>query len=109
MSPNSHPPGGDRRFPYFLTGPASRVARLSTSPEIPMCLSGSPRGTERAGPGGSGGWTGPIGVRSPTMVLVLDNFDSFVWNIVHAAARAAPEARLEVLRSDRIDAAGALE
>lgn len=37
----------------------------------------------------------------------MDNFDSFTWNVVHAAARAAPGVRLEVVRADRIDAAGA--
>ncbi|MGD9688895.1 MAG: aminodeoxychorismate/anthranilate synthase component II [Phycisphaerales bacterium] len=36
------------------------------------------------------------------MVLVLDNFDSFSWNIVHVAAVAAPELQCRVVRSDRI-------
>lgn len=41
-------------------------------------------------------------LRSRRMVLVLDNLDSFVWNIVHVAGEAAPGMRLEVVRSDRI-------
>jgi len=41
------------------------------------------------------------------VVLLVDNFDSFTWNVVHAAARVAPGVRLEVVRADAIDAAGA--
>lgn len=41
------------------------------------------------------------------MILVLDNFDSFTWNIVHAVAAVAPGAEVRVVRSDRINARGA--
>ncbi len=38
------------------------------------------------------------------MILVLDNYDSFTWNLVQAFG--ALGARVEVVRNDRIDVAG---
>ncbi len=35
------------------------------------------------------------------MVLLIDHFDSFTWNIVHVAARCAPGVELRVLRADQ--------
>ncbi|HEU0097386.1 MAG TPA: aminodeoxychorismate/anthranilate synthase component II [Allosphingosinicella sp.] len=40
------------------------------------------------------------------MILVLDNYDSFTWNIVHYLRELGAEVRVE--RNDALDAAGAL-
>jgi anthranilate synthase component 2 len=43
---------------------------------------------------------------APVPILVLDNYDSFTWNIVHYLREAGAEVRVE--RNDRITAAEAL-
>ncbi|MCE9620463.1 MAG: aminodeoxychorismate/anthranilate synthase component II [Planctomycetes bacterium] len=41
------------------------------------------------------------------MVLLIDNYDSFTWNLVHRMQEASPGLRVEVVRNDEIDAAKA--
>ncbi len=36
------------------------------------------------------------------MVLLVDNFDSFTWNIVHAATRCVPGVHVNVVRTDQL-------
>jgi anthranilate synthase/aminodeoxychorismate synthase-like glutamine amidotransferase len=37
-------------------------------------------------------------------LLVIDNYDSFTWNLVHAIGQRAPELRVQVVRNDELDA-----
>lgn len=39
------------------------------------------------------------------MLLLLDNYDSFTWNLVHALGALAPGLEIQVHRNDAIDAA----
>ena len=41
------------------------------------------------------------------MLLVIDNYDSFTWNLVQRFCEIDPALRVEVVRNDAIDAAGA--
>ncbi len=41
------------------------------------------------------------------MVLLIDNYDSFTWNLVHRMQEARPGLRVEVVRNDAIDEAAA--
>ena len=41
------------------------------------------------------------------MLLVIDNYDSFTWNLVQRFSEIDPSLRVEVVRNDAIDAAGA--
>ncbi len=41
------------------------------------------------------------------MLLVIDNYDSFTWNLVQRFCEIDPSLRVEVVRNDAIDAAGA--
>ncbi len=41
------------------------------------------------------------------MVLLIDNYDSFTWNLVHRMQEVKPGLRVEVVRNDAIDAARA--
>ena len=38
------------------------------------------------------------------MILVLDNYDSFTWNLVHAIGQQRPGADVRVVRNDELDA-----
>jgi len=38
------------------------------------------------------------------MILVLDNYDSFTWNLVHAIGQQRPGADVRVMRNDELDA-----
>ena len=38
------------------------------------------------------------------MILVLDNYDSFTWNLVHAIGQHRPGAPVRVVRNDEVDA-----
>ncbi len=38
------------------------------------------------------------------MILVLDNYDSFTWNLVHAIGLQRPGADVRVVRNDELDA-----
>ena len=42
------------------------------------------------------------------MLLLIDNYDSFTWNLVQRFGEIDPALRVEVIRNDAIDAAGAL-
>ncbi len=42
------------------------------------------------------------------MLLLIDNYDSFTWNLVQRIGELAPDIRLEVVRNDRITADEAL-
>jgi anthranilate synthase/aminodeoxychorismate synthase-like glutamine amidotransferase len=37
------------------------------------------------------------------MILVLDNYDSFTWNLVHAIGQQRPGADVRVMRNDELD------
>jgi len=37
-------------------------------------------------------------------LLVIDNYDSFTWNLVHAIGQRAPALRVQVVRNDEFDA-----
>ena len=37
------------------------------------------------------------------MILVLDNYDSFTWNLVHAIGQQRPDADVCVMRNDEVD------
>ena len=37
------------------------------------------------------------------MILVLDNYDSFTWNLVHAIGHQRPSADVRVMRNDELD------
>jgi len=41
------------------------------------------------------------------VVLLIDNYDSFTWNLVHRMQEVRPGLRVEVVRNDAIDEAGA--
>ena len=41
------------------------------------------------------------------MLLLIDNYDSFTWNLVQRFAEIAPALPIEVVRNDAIDVAGA--
>ena len=45
------------------------------------------------------------------MILLIDNYDSFTWNLVQCMGVLRPDMHIEVVRNDRIDvdAATALE
>ena len=42
------------------------------------------------------------------MLLLIDNYDSFTWNLVQRFGEIDPSLKVEVIRNDAIDAAGAL-
>jgi anthranilate synthase/aminodeoxychorismate synthase-like glutamine amidotransferase len=39
-----------------------------------------------------------------SMILVLDNYDSFTWNLVHAIGQQRPGTDVRVMRNDELDA-----
>jgi anthranilate/para-aminobenzoate synthase component II len=39
----------------------------------------------------------------PAMILLIDNYDSFTWNLVQRLGEIAPGVPLDVRRNDRID------
>ena len=41
------------------------------------------------------------------MLLLIDNYDSFTWNLVQRFSEIDPSLRIEVVRNDAIDVAGA--
>lgn len=42
------------------------------------------------------------------MILLIDNYDSFTWNLVQCMGVLRPDVRIEVVRNDRIDVDGAI-
>src|SRR5688572_31885429 len=58
------------------------------------------------------GWTEPAfangrdGFKTPAMILVIDNYDSFTWNLVHYLQMMGAE--VEVARNDALSAAQAI-
>ena len=42
------------------------------------------------------------------MLLLIDNYDSFTWNLVQRFGEIDPSLKVDVIRNDAIDAAGAL-
>lgn len=40
------------------------------------------------------------------MILVIDNYDSFTWNLVHGIGELRPSAEVHVIRNDAADAQG---
>lgn len=40
------------------------------------------------------------------MLLLIDNYDSFTWNLVHRLGEVAPELEVRVIRNDAIDVPG---
>ena len=42
------------------------------------------------------------------MLLLIDNYDSFTWNLVQRFGEIDPSLKVEVIRNDAIDAHGAL-
>ncbi len=40
------------------------------------------------------------------MILVIDNYDSFTWNLVQAMSVLRPDDEIRVLRNDEVDVAG---
>lgn len=42
------------------------------------------------------------------MLLLIDNYDSFTWNLVHCIGGLDPSMDVDVVRNDQIDAAGAM-
>ena len=43
----------------------------------------------------------------PHVLLLIDNYDSFTWNLVQRFSEIDPSLRIEVVRNDAIDVAGA--
>lgn len=44
----------------------------------------------------------PPALQSPIDILLIDNFDSFTWNLYQSICLIAPEANLVVIRNDAI-------
>ena len=44
----------------------------------------------------------PVSQSSAVQVLVIDNYDSFTWNLVHLVHQVCPEAEVRVERNDAI-------
>jgi anthranilate synthase/indole-3-glycerol phosphate synthase/phosphoribosylanthranilate isomerase len=44
----------------------------------------------------------PPGLESPIDILLIDNFDSFTWNLYQALCIVAPDVNLKVVRNDAI-------
>ena len=44
----------------------------------------------------------PPGLDSPIDILLIDNFDSFSWNLYQSFCLIAPDAKLQVIRNDAI-------
>ena len=44
---------------------------------------------------------------APPVLLLIDNYDSFTWNLVQRFSEIDPSLRIEVIRNDAIDVAGA--
>lgn len=44
----------------------------------------------------------PLSLQSPIDILLIDNFDSFTWNLYQSLCLIAPEKNLVVIRNDAI-------
>ncbi len=42
------------------------------------------------------------------MILLIDNYDSFTWNLVHRLGEVAPAVPVHVVRNDEIDVSGVI-
>ena len=92
----ARPPDGPPGLP---AGPGAAVAAYG--PLIPSAPVAFRASGGLPGPGGSG--RARAGAAARPLVILIDNYDSFTWNLAHLMDRAG--ARVEVVRNDEVTAA----